>query len=269
MIETFVIFSGSMYYMMLSSNLFVRLKEFNAKDKMNSIKFHLPPLTFGLFCVVFSALIFGDSGQNDYYFDGVTDGSISELLHIIVIFVICPYSIYAIVAAQPVAGKHQQSFAKIKSQHIKYMMVFLICWVPASLIELFPMIVKGARKSITYQTCAQISLTLSNFGGILLFFARLSDEEVKEKFIQLIGEADKYSAYIIEEIRLPMKSVIRENSSSNMIEIVDIPNHPVLEVPLLQGSFPNIQVPKEEEKRESFKKKDEDLAVYDLSLIHI
>ena len=96
MFACFITFGGSFYYVSLSNCINTLVKEFNARDKINTLYYHLFPILAGLACLIF-AITQINIGIKDLLFDGITDGSISELLHIFIVFMIMPYLIYSII----------------------------------------------------------------------------------------------------------------------------------------------------------------------------
>ena len=208
------------YYVSLSHSIISLCKVYNARQRLGKM-YIIFPMVFAFVCVIASAFIIQDAGIKDFLVDGITDGSLSELLHVIIIFMLIPYVLYSVWVVhaerkklgdsqqqqqhQPVMESGILADKDLFTRHIKYIVVFLVTIIPGCLAELLPMLWKTIPRSFTYHFVANVSAVCFSCSGLGVSIVRLYDPYVKEKIQSAIaalfeGEFREVSIEIVNTV---------------------------------------------------------------------
>ncbi len=150
------------------------------------------PVLFAFGCLGSSTFVVEDVGVKDFLVDGITDGSLSELLHVFVVFILLPYVIYSLwvvyVERERLADRrrlHPESGAlaecDLLDRHMQFSVMFLLTVLPVCFSELLPMLWKNAPGSFAYHFSANVAAVLFSCSGVGVCVARLFDPYVKQK----------------------------------------------------------------------------------------
>jgi hypothetical protein len=201
MCSAFFTFGLCGYYGSLSHSIISLCKVYNARQRLGKMYIALP-IVFAFVCLATSTFLLQDIGIKDLLVDGITDGSLSELLHVVVIFILVPYTIYSIgvvyIQQRKMGGQNQQqpvlesgmpADKDLFVRHIMYIVVFLVTIMPGCLAELLPMLWKTIPRSISYKYFANIAAIFFSCSGIGVSIIRLYDPYVKHKIQSAISAA--------------------------------------------------------------------------------
>ncbi len=182
---------------------------YNARQRLGKM-YIVYPIVFAFVCLVASTFILQDTGIKDYLIDGITDGSLSELLHVVIIFLLVPYVIYSIWVVygerKKLVGQNQQQAIlesgvladrDLFTRHIKYMIIFLATVMPGCMAELLPMLWKTIPRSSVYRMAGNLAAVLFSCSGIGVSIVRLYDPYVKQKLQSAI--AARFACEFLEE----------------------------------------------------------------------
>lgn len=165
------------------------------------------PVVFSFSCLVIVAFFLGDAGVADLLVDGITDGSLSELLHTLVVFLIIPYVVYSLFALCAERNKLTKQTRKeslidfgilsdkdLFRRHIQLVVVFLVGIVPGCFAEFIPMMWKRVARTFGYRLFSCLSVVCFSFSGLCTSLIRMNDPYLKEKISglirKLIGEKE-------------------------------------------------------------------------------
>lgn len=248
MFAVFSLFCLCANYGSLSHCIVSLCQVYNAKLSLSYI---VVPIAFGFLCMSASTFLLQDIGIKDFLVDGITDGSLSELLHIIIIFILVPYVIYSfcIVYLEHRKYEGQSDQSKVDSEfntnkelfsrHMKYIIVFLASIIPACFVELLPMLWKTILQSSIYKIAANICAILFSCSGIGVAIVRLYDPYVKYKVQSAIAKIFKEERLEIEKYE-ENENQNKENQSNSSSLLSD---HAAVtsEIPLVKPVFNKAQ----------------------------
>jgi len=240
MIGVSFVFGLCGYYGSLCHSIISLCQVYNARRRLGKL-YIIIPIVFAFICMVISTFILQDTGIKDFLVDGITDGSLSELLHIVVIFILVPYMLYSTY----VVYQEQNKLSSPKSQqqllvesgvladkelftrHIKYMIVFMVTVLPGCFAELLPLLWKTIPRSATYHLSGNIAAICFSLAGLGISIVRLNDPYVKEK-IQLAiagwfgAELREVSIEVVDAIPEIVPSFINDDNHSETSSIVSL-----------------------------------------------
>jgi len=223
-------FTFAMYgfYASLCHNMVTLYRQRNITE-INNKAYVIFPMIFGFTCSIFPTFFLLDVGVADFLVDGMTDGSLSELLHVLIVFIIIPYIIYSVLVLcaerKRIIGKgHKESLIDfgiisdkdLFKQHIQFVIVFLVGVVPSCLAEFIPMVRKTVVSTFGYILFSNLSIVCFSFSGLCISLIRINDPYLKDKLLQiakrLSGEKETQRDVIVAEGTFLEEEKIERNS---------------------------------------------------------
>ena len=162
----------------LSQIIYIHCTEYNATSITSSIIYKLYPICFSLICALL-CLYMQNLGVNDFLLDGITDGSLAELINVFIIY-ISFYIFYSVavtlsklrknpnIAETSPESRHTRNNKYYFKRHVYICLIYFFMLFLPSLVELLPLIILHLQINPVFQIIANISMIIFSFTGSLL-----------------------------------------------------------------------------------------------------
>ena len=159
------------------------------------------PMIYSMCSMLVITFALNDVGIMDRLVDGITDGSLSELIHIFAIFMMVPYAIHSLwiiyfERKKIIKQDTQESLIEIgilsdKDLYYRYVcliLVFLFGVIPSCLAEFIPMAFKFSMSSFGFIIFANVSAVLFSFSGFIAYMVRLIDPYLRTMILESLNK---------------------------------------------------------------------------------